>query len=333
MWTLSEQWNKSLEEKEEREVIPRDYIWASELGKSPIDVWLRMKGVKPTNLPNNRSKRKFEAGNVWEWIVELVLRRAGLMIENQTHLKHQYPGLCEVTGRVDFIAGGKPDIEKARQELEDLMLPEVFTRAFENIFQYLGKQKELEKKILEIKSLSAFMFDSVERAGNASKIHRLQCYHYLKSTGIKEGAVVYICRDDCRMMEIPVYLGGATELEYKKEIEILSGYYQRDEQPPHEKPIVFDEDLKKFVKNFKVGYSLYLTKLYGFKEPQEFDDIYIPKVSAWNRVLTRMKQGKEMTKSNLEYLGAMREVGFDPDTLLANFVEDEASETVAPSAV
>ena len=48
-WSFSQVWNKSLEEREERLLMPRDYLWASELGKSAIDVWLRLKGTKPTN--------------------------------------------------------------------------------------------------------------------------------------------------------------------------------------------------------------------------------------------------------------------------------------------
>ena len=82
-WGLSEVWNKSLEEQEQRPLSFRDHLWASELGKAPVDLWLKLRAVPPTNPPNPRSLRKFEAGNVFEWIVSLILKRAGILKESQ----------------------------------------------------------------------------------------------------------------------------------------------------------------------------------------------------------------------------------------------------------
>ena len=65
-WGFAEIWNASLLEKNDRELTARDKLWASELGKAPIDLWLKMRAIKPTNPPNARSLRKFEAGNVFE---------------------------------------------------------------------------------------------------------------------------------------------------------------------------------------------------------------------------------------------------------------------------
>ena len=48
-WGFSQVWTKSLEEDEQREYEPRDYLWASELGKPYIDVYLRMLGTKQSN--------------------------------------------------------------------------------------------------------------------------------------------------------------------------------------------------------------------------------------------------------------------------------------------
>jgi len=101
------------------------------------------------------------------------------------------------------------------------------------------------------------------------------------------------------------------EPDYKESIEIITDYYNRDEQPPLEQPIVWDPDLKRFAKNFNVAYSMYLTKLYGFKTQADFDDKYTRVVEGFNRVMTRIKEGKEMTKNNEEKLGMMIEMGFD----------------------
>ena len=328
-WTFGHIWNKSLEEREERPVVARERLWASELGKSPVDIFLKLKGEPLTNPPNARSMRKFEAGNVWEWIVGLVLKRAGIMQGQQEWRMHQYPNMLPVSGKIDFLAGGIPDFAKARKEIDSLELPEVFNRAFKNIIAHFEKNYKngLVTQVLEVKSLSAFMFDSLERTGKASKIHRLQCFHYLKCTGIKRGMVVYVCRDDCRMMEVPLYLDDKKqEEEYYNEIKIISDYYYRDEMPPLEKPIVFDNDLQKFAKNFNVAYSGYLTKLYGLKDQAEFDDKYQPIAERWNRVLGRVKRGDRMTDKNLAVLEEIREAGFNPDELvklLAPEPEDE----------
>lgn len=324
-WQFSKVWNKSLEERKERPLKERTNLWASELGKSPVDIWLKMKGTEPTNPPNARSLRKFEAGNIWEWIVKLVLLRAGILQEEQKWVSFQYPNMLEVTGKIDFIAGGYPDFEKAQREVDALGMPEVFTRAFENILENFREQypNGLSKKVLEVKSVSAFMYDAMERTGKASQIHRLQCYHYLKATGIERGDVVYICKDDCRMMEIPVFLGSAVEDEYRGFIENITKFVKNNEQPPIEQPIVWSADLQKFATNFNVAYSGYLQMLYGFKDQMAFDEKYKPTVERWNRVLGRIKKGDKMTDKNLLVIEEMKAEGFDPDALVGQFVGEE----------
>ena len=75
-WTFSEVWNKALEFEPEKKHEPRSHIWASEIGGAYIDRYLKMTGEKPTNPPNARSRRKFEAGNLIEWLVGIILERA-----------------------------------------------------------------------------------------------------------------------------------------------------------------------------------------------------------------------------------------------------------------
>jgi hypothetical protein len=118
MNTFTQIWNNALEEESPRRYEARDYLWASDLGKSNVDIYLSMKGEEPSNLANARLKRKFEAGNMWEWILGLVMRRAGLMTTSQGHTEHQYDGLLKVTGRYDFIGGGKAELEKGLKEIE-----------------------------------------------------------------------------------------------------------------------------------------------------------------------------------------------------------------------
>lgn len=328
-WGLAKTWNESLEHTAERPLKVRDNLWASELGKSPIDVWLKLRATPLTNPPSVRALRKFEAGNVFEWIVSLILKRAGILKESQRWSSYQYEGLLKVTGKADFIAGGKPDLRMFEEEMARLQLPEVFQRGAEKIVNYLAETYPdgVDEMPLEIKSVSSFMFESLERKQQSTWIHRLQAYHYLKSENRPKANIVYICRDDLRMMEFPILLGSSVEEEYKEAIERISKYHLANERPPLEDKIIFEEDMGKFARNFNVGYSGYLTMLYGFKTQQEFDDYAMPIVSRWNRVMGRVKNGDKMTEKNEIVLKEIEDAGFNLDEIKGKFVgsktEDE----------
>jgi len=325
-WRLAEIWNKALEVNEQRPVKSRDNLWASELGKSPIDLFLKLKGTEPTNPPNARSLRKFEAGNVFEWIVSLILKRAGILTESQKWSSYQYPDLLKVTGKADFIAGGIPEVKNAIDELKNLGIPQVFIRGAESIAMYLEDKGELKTKPLEIKSVSAFMFDAIEKSGKAMKNHRMQLFHYLKSDNYTQGAIIYICRDDLRMFEIPVFNPSAVEDEYREAITTISKFVQEDKQPPLEKEIIFDEEFGRFSQNFNVGYSGYLTMLYGYKDQKEVDDKNRPIVSKWNRVLARAKDKKNLTPKNLDVIEEIKKSSFNFDECVKFALVEEEEE-------
>lgn len=334
-WGFSQIWNKSLESREDRKTEPRDHLWATDLGKPMVDVYLKLRGEQPSNPPNPRSKRKFEAGNIWEWIVKLILIRANILRTSQQRVEFQYPGLIKTTGKMDFVAGGKPDYDNARKEVDamaQLGMPESFVLATERIIEYLREKypEGLGLKPLEIKSVSAFMFDALEAKKHSNlRIHRLQLFHQIKSAGMPVGNIVYICRDDCRMMESSVFLNDArTEKEYHDYIERLTKYHEANEHPPLEDPIVFDEDLGKFSKNNQIAWSPYLTKLYGIQDQAEFDDKYGPPATKWNRVIMRIKKGDTMTKKNLEALDEIKAAGFDVEGIKARMTVTNDDETV-----
>jgi hypothetical protein len=300
-WSFYQIWNSSLENRQEREIKPRDMIWASELGGSYLDRILKMKGVPPSNPPNARSLRKFEAGNIWEWIIGFVLKRAGILISRQDLISYQYPELLKVSGKLDFIAGGKPDWEKAKNEINNLDLPDFIQKSTLAIIDNLQKQfpNELKKIILEVKSKSSMLFDRVEQ-GVADPNHKLQLFHYLKASDMDEGHIVYICKDDCRMMEIGVMNPSEVESDYKKDIETITSYYSHQELPPKEAEVTFEEETFKFRKNWKVGYSNYLTMNYGYKDTAEFDLRWDKSIASWNRVFARFVQKANITTLNME---------------------------------
>jgi len=320
-WSFYQIWNKSLEEgKNDKVLQPRQNMWATELGGAFIDRYLKMKAVPYTNPPNPRSLRKFEAGNIWESIIAYVLNRAGILITTQDWLSYQYKGLLQVTGKLDFIAGGSPDYEKATSIIssEFKWLPQFISRAISQIVIHLKQEypNGLKNIILEIKSCSSFMFENYERKDEGNPNHKLQLFHYLKAKDMKEGHLVYISKDDARILEFGIFNPSPLETKYKKDIEMMNYYLVNNEQPPKEKAIVFDDLLGKFSANYKVGYSNYLTMLYGLENQHAFDTIYKPKVERWNRVLGRIKEGKNITANNKEALEEMKKAGFNSEELL-----------------
>src|SRR3989304_3861082 len=129
-------WNESLEQYEPRQLKQRDNIWATELGGAYIDRYLKMTGEAPSNPPNARSLRKFEAGNLLEWIVEKILQRAGILRDLQTWVSFQYSEMLKVTGKCDFVAGGKVDWDRAGKVVHNAGLPEFFGKATNQIINY-----------------------------------------------------------------------------------------------------------------------------------------------------------------------------------------------------
>lgn len=329
-WSLSTVWNAGIAKPSEPNT-PRDYLWATELGKSPIDVYHRLRGEQYTNPPNLRSRRKFEAGNTFEWLVGLILKRSGLILDEQVRSVHQYPGLLEVTGYADFLAGGKPDFAKGIAELKSLALPEVYIEIAEALQKHFEEQgnPELRTKMLEVKSVGAYMYESMEKKKVGMKQHRMQLFHYLKSHGLEQGSIVYISRDDLRIFEVPIFNTEKYEEEYRTAIENLSYYYLNGIEPEKEAMVVYDEDSGRFSTNWRVAYSGYLKKLYGYDTQADYDKANKALPPRWNRVLTRFKKGEKMTTKNIEVIKEMAEAGFDVPNIAKSFVaatEEEPTE-------
>lgn len=304
-WGFAEVWNQSLTVRPERPLVPRDYVWASEIGGSMIDRYLKMSGVAMSNAPNSRSLRKFQAGDIWEWLCALVLKRAGILIEAQTKLSFQYPGLLRTSGKLDFLAGGQPDWKKARREMSGLGLPEMLQNASLAIIDRLETRfgnEPLKTIVLEIKSTSSFMYAKYEKAKQAGANHRCQAFHYLKAQGLPEAHVVYVCRDDCMLLEFDVLNPSFVEGEYKADLELITDYVENKTRPDKEQEILFDDRLFRFEKNWKVEYSNYLTMLYGYKTPIEYRDRVDKPISDFNRVLKRCAIGAKMTAKNLDVI-------------------------------
>lgn len=300
-WEFGSLWNQSLIARPEREMRVRENIWAGEIGGAFIDRYLKMTGVKPSNPPNARSLRKFQAADIWEWVVGFVLKRAGILIDSQEKLHFQYPGLLQVTGKLDHMAGGQPDWEKARAEVLNVGLPAIIENASLSIIKQLSERfgnEPLTEIILEIKSLGSYVFDRYETLSQPAPHHRGQIFHYLKAKPMHEGHVVYICRDDCRIVELGVFNPSDAEKDYKRDIEQMTAFIVAKEQPPKEEEVLFDDLTFRFRTNWHIEYSSYLSLLYGYAEPIHYRERWKSQVSSWNRVFKRCVTGQKMTTKN-----------------------------------
>jgi len=323
-WNLTDAWNAAAI-KENKPLQPRPYIYASEIGGAKIDRWLKQKAIPYTNPPNDRSLRKFFAGNCWEYIVKQVLLICGLYHAEEIKVDcTPYENMLEVHGRLDFICGGYVDKAEALAKLKEHHLPEILHGLAEKVIDSFAGQT-LEKKILEIKSVSMFVFDYLEKRRKPLEYHVGQAYHYQRNTEYK-AEIAYISKDTMLMHQFGIDAEIA-EAAYKQDIVQMSYYYMKDEQPPLEPLSGFDASVGKFSKNLKVEYSPYLTMLYGYKSPDEYRRSIEPTVLRWNNALTRYAKiergdltptGKDMklTDQNKEVRKEIIASGYDFSELL-----------------
>lgn len=315
-------WNIAIEKKD-KPIAPRERLFASELGGSMIDRWHKLKGTPYTNPPNSRSMRKFMAGDIWEWIIKTVLIRAGMPFTTQERVELNYEGLLPISGRLDFIIGGAINYEEASKRLEVEDIPDFIktpSKAILNALQETYSDGEIPKKILEIKSVGSFIFESLLAQDNPRTHHMLQSAIYHLTTKLPTD-IVYVCRDDCRLLQYSIdKIVSDLEKEIKKDLEQITKYHRDNIEPPKEELIIFEAG--KFKTNWKIQYSPYLTMLYSynkngddkeetfFQTPDEYFEVFSPLVSSWNRVVKRIIEKAPMTKSNLEKIEEMGRYGF-----------------------
>lgn len=311
---IAEVWSKGFAEQPERELLPRNYLWATDLGKPPIEVWLKMKGTKPTNPPNDRAKMKMEAGNIVEGVIRTIFKRAGVLKAQQIEANTIVDGV-EIHGKLDLIAGGKVDKEAAIKYMDSLedALSDGLKRAALKTIEYLETKfpEGLPEQPFEIKSIATFGMDAMELSRRALRVHRLQAEHYLFTLGYPAMQLSYVCRDDYRMIEHAILPTPENHQEYLEAVKELGIWIKSDIMPPKAPLIMFDTESGKFTKNLGVEWSNYLELIYGFKEPREYSEIYGKKATSWNNVLKRVRDGASMTAKNLEYIAEMKEMGHD----------------------
>ncbi len=314
-WSIKAVWNEAFDSITRENPIPRDYLYASEVGYSFINVYFKMQGVAPTNYPTGDAKRKMEAGKVWEAIIRMVLKRAGIMQSAQEKIDFNLPGLLSVHGKLDFIGGGRVDLDQAAQASiglkalwEELDMPEIYIQIAERTLNWviaMADQGELflETMPLEIKSLSKYVWDMMESTGKPMDYHVSQCFHYTHGKKLPKGRIIYVNRDDCRLEEKDVFNNDENLKKYTSWVTTMTDYWNAKERPPKESLIHFNDiDFKFRKKTMEIEWSPYLTMIYGFEKPMDYREYVKKDVDGFNYTFKRCVEGAKLTTNNLEVM-------------------------------
>lgn len=310
-WSIKKVWNDCFDIPPQA-VIPRDYLYASEVGHSFINVYYKMKGVQPTNYPTSVAKMKMEAGKVWESIVRMVLKRAGIMQSAQEKVDFNLRGLLSVHGRMDFIGGGAIDLDQIAETSmhlkmlwEEMDMPETYVQIADRTLESVAMLAErgvtlLETMPLEVKSVSSYVWNMIEGTGKPTPYHESQTFHYTHGKKLPKGRVIYINRDDCRIEEMDVMNDDENLGKYKAWVKLMSEYWYAQEEPEKEELIGFNTiDFKFRKKTMEIEWSPYLKLIYGFASPMEYREVVDKPVKSFNYTFTRCVNGDKMTPTNL----------------------------------
>ena len=180
--------NKTIREGREKREITSWQV--SKLGSCLRGIYLERLGVKPDREFDDRTLRVFNVGKMFEdWFISL-LGQKGLKAETQVRVEDLE---LNVSGYADLVA------------------------------EYKG-----EKKVYEIKTKHSNAFHYMRKEGKPMRQHQYQSWIYLYLLGIKEGAIIYLSKDDLSILEYPVFLNDKSiEDEITKELFLLNWAWQK----------------------------------------------------------------------------------------------------------
>jgi len=306
---IQSHWNKIVR-KEYNGAKMRDYITFSDIGKPYIDRYYKMKGEPVTNDFDERVLRIFDAGRVMEFIVLRALTMAGILNQKQTFVEiPAQNGILKQLGYLDCTIGGFADWAKAEQTihehlqqykltLDDQLLEQKAVNIINGLRETYpdGKIPEMLVEVKSINSMAFWAHKNRDKVGNflGYPHNKLQLYGYMKATGIKNGILLYISKDDFVLEEVGMVLGDLKlEQTYNEDIKQMSNYYLNDIVPPKEVEIIYNENKANFEFNWKVLRSNYLTKIYGYKDQDEFQEKNRAKLNAVKLALKHLRELKK----------------------------------------
>ncbi len=188
--------NKSLRSKKrKKKEITSWHI--SKIGSCMRGTYLQRLGHKPDKEIDDRTLRIFDIGNkIEDWVVDLLKSQKGVIVETQTRVEDLK---LNVSGYSDVIV------------------------------QYNG-----EKVLYEIKSKNSRAFTWMDKKGEgANRHHEYQIWMYLKLLGLDKGNIIYISKDDMRVLEYPVMLANKSlEQEVMSWLDTMNKCWEKRELPP-----------------------------------------------------------------------------------------------------
>ena len=243
-WNIEDVWNDALiVGRAERENKPRDYIYASEIGKNFWDRYQKMMGVEPTNPYDARLLRKFAAGNLFEDLVGMMLKKCGILIAEQERVElPETHETLRVSGRIDFHAGGIVDWDEAVTRVDKEDMPEAIKNVCYKIIERFRAEYPagLDDCIIEVKSVNSMLFwAKKDYLQEAYPWHIYQTLTYMKVKG-KPGKVMYISKDDLTVKECDIVVTPEMEEEFKLDLVMMTKYYRDKEEPPKPPIVIFD---------------------------------------------------------------------------------------------
>jgi hypothetical protein len=265
-WHLKDLLSELMGAIAQTEPVPRQEIWASELGKPYIDRWLQMKGVPYSNPVTGEGLMTFLLGRQIEIGIGQMLTRCGIAFRAQERVELSVEGCLPVAGRPDLIAAvsdwGAVG-EYAEQELatygtgDDLPELEPLRRLLAT-WQARHPQG-LPCTVFEVKSLNSYAFRhhrGAEGLANAYPHHHLQLYTYLRGLGIDEGHLLHVARDTGWIEEVVLHPTPELEHAWLEDVTQMSAYILKDRRPPLEPLTINGKE------NWRVRYSRYRDYLY-----------------------------------------------------------------------
>jgi len=333
-WHLADWWNEAAF-KPDKPLVKREYCFASELGGSMVDRYLKMNAVPYTDPPNQRSRGKFLAGNLWEEAVKNVLKACGVFKREQVKYDSSpFSDTVDVHGKCDMICGAFEKEEAVFQlEAIKMFIPEdLYHKGMSIIENWAGKP--LMTKGIELKSCSSYVYEKVEKMKTPMPTHAFQGYYYQRESGIPF-EVSYISKDDSFMTDAPIDSDKMSPL-FRLDLEKITYFITKGVVPPEEPTMTFNALIGKFEKNIQIEYSPYIS-MRGYKSPYDFRKSVEPRIKRWNTVLDRYAKiergdltpsGKTMklTDQNKDVRKEIISEGYDFSELLEikmNFLDEE----------
>lgn len=156
--------------KQEADREGKERTWyASSLGSCLRGQYFARLGVTPDSEPDSREMRIFDVGNQMEkWLVDLIVGSSADEIETQTRL---FSKKWDISGRPDLVL-----------------------------------RRDGKGRIFEIKTKHSKAFWWMKKEGKPMRQHEQQLWFYLKMTGIEEGTIIYLSKDDLAIVEFIVRL-------------------------------------------------------------------------------------------------------------------------------